>query len=232
MTILDSVLVLAHVLAGTVALLIFWVPVLVRKGGSAHRQSGQVYVYAMWIVICTAFLLSVINLMQGRVVIAAFLGFLTLLTGKPLWMGVAILANKRTVTPVYDRTLFALNIANVIAGFGLIVLGFTLPSKGTAILMYVFGFLGVINFGEVLAQLRGLPHAGQTWLQRHIAGMGTSGIAAHTAFLAFGANRFIGDLFSSYWSMVPWLAPTVVGTILIQLATRKYRKMRVGPMAS
>ena len=113
MTILDSVLLLAHVVAGTVALLIFWVPVVVRKGGSVHRQSGRIYVYAMWVVICTAFLLSVINLIQGRVVIAAFLGFLTLLTGKPLWMGVAILANKRMVTPLYERTLMAVSYTHL-----------------------------------------------------------------------------------------------------------------------
>ena len=227
MTILDSVLLLAHVVAGTVALLIFWVPVVVRKGGSVHRQSRRIYVYAMWVVICTAFLLSVINLIQGRVVIAAFLGFLTLLTGKPLWMGVAILANKRKVTPLYERTLMALNIANVVTGLGLIALGFTLPSKGAAILMYVFGFLGVVNIGELVAQLRSTPYAGQNWLHRHIEGMGTSGIAAHTAFLAFGANRFIGDLFASYWAMLPWLAPTVIGTILIRLAVRKYIKKSV-----
>ncbi|GHA06259.1 hypothetical protein GCM10008090_14910 [Arenicella chitinivorans] len=224
MAILDPVLLLAHVLAGTLALLTFWLPVLVRKGGRVHRQTGRIYVKAMWVVVWTSLLLCIINLVQVELVNAAFLGFLTLLTGKPLWMGVAILSNKRSVKPGYQRTLLALNVANVVAGFGLIAFGLSLPSLGTAILMYVFGFLGVINLGEVVAQLRGAPYAGRHWLHRHIEGMGTSGIAAHTAFLAFGATRLIGDVFQSYWSMLPWLAPTVIGTVLIRLAVRKYVK--------
>lgn len=219
---IDAVLLVAHVGAGAVGLLVFWLPVFVRKGGHFHRQSGRLYVNAMWVVIGTAFLLSIINLVKGETVMAAFLGFLTLLTGKSLWMGVAILKNKRATTPHYERTLLVLNGANVVAGLALIGFGLSLPTKDGAILMYVFGFLGVINFREVVSQLRGSLHSGQNWLHGHIEGMGISGIAAHTAFLAFGANRLIGDLFQSYWSMLPWLAPTVFGTILIRLAVRKY----------
>src|SRR5271156_5531199 len=47
-----------HVLAGTVALSVFWLPLVTKKGGLAHRRVGWVYVVAAATIALTTFLRS------------------------------------------------------------------------------------------------------------------------------------------------------------------------------
>ena len=62
------------------------------------------------------------------------------------------------------------------------------------------------------------------WMKEHIVSMGTSGIAAHTAFLVFGASRVLPiALTQSSWAFIPWVAPSVVGVILMRRAVLKYQ---------
>ncbi len=58
----------------------------------------------------------------------------------------------------------------------------------------------------------------------HIINMLTSGIAAYTAFLVFGAGRFLQGLLPGLLAIIPWVLPTVLGTIFIVLSVRHYRK--------
>ena len=93
---LSEILLATHVIAGMISLIIFWIPIFVKKGGNLHRSVGKVYVYLMWYVVISAFLLSVENFIEGSYIAAAFLGFLTLATGQPLWSAIAILNNKES----------------------------------------------------------------------------------------------------------------------------------------
>lgn len=45
-----------HILAGFTALIVFWIPLVTKKGGMIHRRVGWIYVWAMGIVSATAFL--------------------------------------------------------------------------------------------------------------------------------------------------------------------------------
>ena len=44
---LFSILVGAHIATGAVGLVLFWVAVLTKKGGIAHRRWGLVFAYSM-----------------------------------------------------------------------------------------------------------------------------------------------------------------------------------------
>ena len=57
----------------------------------------------------------------------------------------------------------------------------------------------------------------------HLTNLIAAGIGAHTAFFVFGANRVLSGLLSGYLSMIPWILPGVVGTVLIVWQARKYR---------
>ena len=94
---LDKIILFIHIAIGSISLLIFWIPVFTKKGGKLHNKAGKLYVYTMWIVVITAAFLSIINLLQKDYITAAFLGFLTLLTGHPLWYAVAILKHKKQI---------------------------------------------------------------------------------------------------------------------------------------
>ena len=84
-----------HVTFGFTSLVLFWLPVFLKKGGKGHFIIGKLYVVAMWIVVATAALLSVKNVIIGKYFMSAFLGFISLITANPLWYGMAILKKKQ-----------------------------------------------------------------------------------------------------------------------------------------
>jgi hypothetical protein len=42
-----KILLFPHVTFGFISLVLFWLPVFMRKGGKGHRVVGKLYVYAM-----------------------------------------------------------------------------------------------------------------------------------------------------------------------------------------
>ena len=62
-------------------------------------------------------------------------------------------------------------------------------------------------------------------LKMHIQGTIISGIAAYTAFFAFGGSRLMIDVLHVHhqWMVVPWLLPTVLGLIYSGFMKRKYK---------
>lgn len=228
MELVKALLLALHVGAGILSLLLFWVPVFTRKGGGKHRKAGKFYVYCMWVIVVTAIGLSVKNFFQGNAVMAIFLGFLSLITAKPLWVGVAILKNKRFISRNRLWGMLCFNGTVVCAGIALIVYGLTLPDSGTAWLIFAFGALGISNVFEMSALVRGASQNEQ-WLRHHIISLCASGIAAHTAFLVIGTARISSEYLLGYWALVPWLAPTLIGIFGIRIAVNSYRKKGMIP---
>lgn len=210
-----------HITTGFCSLILFWLPVFTKKGGKTHRLTGKWYVRLMWAVVISAALMSVRNLAIGNTTMGAFLGFISLITANPLWYGMAVLKNKRGVSMSYRRVVFGLNLALVVAAFALIGYGIALGGKDSAVLMFIFGGLGLTALPDVVSELRN-PATKVDWMKQHIVGLLTSGIAAYTAFFVFGASQFFSELLSGYWAVIPWVAPTVVGTVGIRRMVRKY----------
>jgi hypothetical protein len=48
----------AHIAAGTIALLLFWIPAIARKGGRTHVRAGWFCVACMSVVVVTPFAMS------------------------------------------------------------------------------------------------------------------------------------------------------------------------------
>ena len=57
-----QLLVVLHVATGAVGLVAFWVPVLGRKGGPAHRRFGRIFNQLMFATAATAILMALLNL--------------------------------------------------------------------------------------------------------------------------------------------------------------------------
>jgi hypothetical protein len=51
-----------------------------------------------------------------------------------------------------------------------------------------------------------------------------TGIAAHVAFLNFGAQRVIPGFNLADWGMVAWFGPVAVGVIATSLIEKHYRR--------
>ncbi len=215
-----------HVALGFISLGAFWAPVFTSKGGKAHRKAGLIYVYAMWGVVTTAALLSVNNFIIGQLNIALFLGFLSILSANPLWHGISILNNKRIRSRSYQRIQTTLNLIQFLFGAFLLVYGAFFISDGIRVLMLFFGFLGITSLSELRKQWKSRGDSqGLDWYREHYRGMITSGIAAYTAFFAFGGRQFFADILPGMWQVLPWILPTILGVTAMRLMDRYRSKI-------
>ena len=226
MEIVLKALLYLHIITGFASLVIFWIPIFTRKGGINHRRLGKIYVQLMWIVVATAAILSVKNLIIGNTIMGAFLGFISLITASPIWYGVAILKHKQGLSDAYRRNHLLFHLAIVITAFALIAYGIYLRGEGAAVLLFIFGGLGLTDLPKVIRNLKSPPQKAE-WLKEHLIGMCSSGIAAYTAFLVFGANQFLHSYLPGYWAIIPWIAPGVIGTFGIRYGVNHYRKKRM-----
>ncbi|MEM6318687.1 MAG: hypothetical protein AAF960_13530 [Bacteroidota bacterium] len=222
---ITSLLTIIHVVAGFSSLLLFWIPAFNRKGGVNHIRIGNLYVKLMWIVVITSGLLSIKNLYIGRTQMAAFLGFLTILTANPLWKGIAILNYKKGLTDAFLKRQLFLEIMVCVTGALLLGYGIYLQGNGNGVLMIIFGILGLSNLKDVLKTIKNPPTKAD-WLMEHVRGMIITGIAAYTAFFAFGGRTLMGNIFTGYWMIIPWVAPTVLGIRAIKYLEKYYQRKR------
>lgn len=230
-----------HIGFGAIALLLLWVPGLSRKGSQLHIQSGRWYVFAMYTVAITAFTMSVLVLADPIGVrfpnkdfsaeraadIAAqmrrfslFLLLLSVLVLASLRHGILVLkvrANREQLRGPMHLTLMislvgvaiAVGVVGLMAGQTLLIV-FSLVGLLGGIGMFRYSFKKEIRRKE--------------WIIEHLGSLIGSAIGANTAFFVFGGSRFLGEAFSGSWMLIPWLAPAVIGTIIIEVLARRYRK--------
>ena len=214
-----------HIPAGFISLILFWIPVGVKKGSPVHRKVGRYYYACMWVVLISAALLSVCNTILGNYVAAAFLGYLSILTSYPLWYSYEILNQKLEWTDryFYIRKTFVTFI--FLAGVGMILLGgigYRFLNMGTT--MAFFGILGLSSAKDVFMSKEKAMNK-ENKMKMHIQGTIISGIAAYTAFFAFGGARIMVGYFhvDAQWMVVPWVLPTILGVTYSRYMKRKYK---------
>jgi hypothetical protein len=216
-----------HITAGFIALALFWVPIFTRKGGTSHRKVGLWYVRFMWIAVVSAALLAVRQWLEGSHSSAVFFAFLSLLTARPLWLGMLALAQKHQLTKGYQMVYPASSALLVIAGASLIIYALQSDGSGQVVLLYIFGGIGMTALFDLIGFVRKSASQRQAdWMKEHITNMCTSGIAAHTAFFAFGGHRILPAEFMAELGFIPWVLPSIIGVAGIAIATRKRRPNR------
>ena len=62
------------------------------------------------------------------------------------------------------------------------------------------------------------------WIIAHLSAMCGAGIGSYTAFFVFGGNQYLADFMTGNLIVIPWVLPAIVGTAIISLHSRKYRK--------
>lgn len=235
-------LLLVHVAFGFLGLVAFWVPVFAEKGGRVHVRAGRVFLTSAYVVAGTAFAIALLTVVspfgthpEARPadpadlpavlaelrVIEAFLGYLAIITLASVHHGVRAIRNP---DPASLRTPFhtALNAAAMAAGVGVLVLGLTMDHPARWILV-ALSPLGLLIGGSALRYARRPKPSRMAHWYEHLGAMGGGGIAFHTAFAVFGIQRFIDYGLEGLLGLVPWVAPAIVGTVLIALATRRFK---------
>ena len=232
---LFDALVWTHVATGFVGLAAFWVPVFARKGGRVHVQAGRVFTYSAYVVT-----LSAVTASAGRIIsyqiqgigfadrpdlygIALFLGYLGLVTFATVRQAIRVVATRRA--PEMLRTPFheALAWASIAGSVTVIAFALGVWSDVSPILLGLSP-IGLLTGRGMLWLMRrpGAQHMG--WFYSHMGSMLGGGIAFHTAFIVFGAQRLWAYELAGPLAVVPWLLPTVIGIPAIVIWTGYYRR--------
>lgn len=213
--------VIAHILAGSVGLVSFWIPIASRKGSLSHRQWGRLFTRAMLLTgtaaigISTCTLLDPVNthphIANAQWTVGIFgwmMQGLALLTINLAWYGHSCLANKAD----HRRNLEWRNLTLQIL---LLLTSIHCAWQSVRIgepVMLGMPAIGLATVATNLAFMLKRSPGPMDWLKEHIKALVGAGISVYTAFFAFGAVRTIPTL-----ALHPalWSIPLIVGLSLI-----------------
>lgn len=215
-------LVATHSAIGVIALITFWSAAFLRKGSPTHRRSGQVYLLAMTGIVATGLPMAAYNYAQGRVVVAAFLAYLLVITLTGVWSSWRAIRDKHDVRrytgPIYQA------LAWLSLGSGVAV--FALGWKVGAPLLMGFSAVGLFTGQDMLRKRRHrerLAAKPRWWLIEHYSAMLGNGIATHIAFLSIGLPRLLPAVNGTALHYAAWFGPLVVAVIAKVLLDRRWK---------
>lgn len=230
-----------HIAAGSIALILFWIPAIARKGGKTHIRAGWFYVACMSVVVVTAFAMSGLaftiplairqvtralsptqlsDFLRSQRTFAIFLAYLAGVTLASGWQGIWAIETKRQ--PKTMRTPFSLALNAAVLLGGLIVLGLGIKYRsGPLIGLSPIGPL--IGAGNLRYLLRG-PQSRMHWWYEHLGSMIGTGIAGYTAFLVFGGSRLFPSVARSQLYTLFWILPSLIGVPVIFATVAYYQR--------
>ena len=235
MSVAMNALVLAHVATGFVGLAAFWIPVFARKGGRVHVQAGRVYAYCAYVVTVSAVTASV-----GRIAallaqglgpadrpetygFALFLGYLGVVTFATVRHAIRVVETRKSPerlrTPLHE----ALAWASIAGSAAVVAFALAVRSDASPILLGLSP-VGLVTGSGMLRLMRRPGARRMGWFYSHLGSMLGGGIAFHTAFAVFGAQRLWAYDLAGPLAVVPWLLPTALGIPAIIIWTRYYRR--------
>ncbi len=209
---LTTTLLILHILSGFTALITGGMASFTQKGGKGHKRSGRWYFWAMTGVFVTAVAISILKNLLFLFMVGFFSYYFVVRGYRMLYLkGLG-----RTKKPA-PLDWFVMSMA-LVFGLSLITLSFIQKMNGNSFWPVPMVF-GGISTGFALADIRLFikgPDTKQHWLTGHIASMGAGYVATWTAFVVTNV-KFLPPVFV-------WLAPSVVGTVLIFSSIRRYSK--------
>ena len=216
-----TTLLITHIAAGSIALLVGLIPMLLQKGTRLHRRAGLVYVWCMIIVAITAVLLCGLQpFKMFRLFLAgvAVLSFYLCMTG---WR-----ATKQK-KGLYARFDAYLAYTTLLTGTGMVLFGgYLMVLNGLSFMPIVFTFFGLVacRFAYEDVRVLGKPAEKQHWFFQHFTRMGGSYIATFTAALVTNVGRFAPANMPEWAYTLSWVAPSLVGGMLIGMTVRRYKQ--------
>jgi hypothetical protein len=231
----------AHIAAGSIALIVFWIPAIARKGGRTHIRAGWVYVVCMSVVVVTAFAMSglafavplsvrqitrslspaeLADFLRGQRVAATFLAYLAGVTLAAGWQGIWAIETKREPKSMRTPFSLALNVAIILGGLTVLILGIKYRSGPLIGLSPIGPFIGAGNLRYLLCG----PQTRMHWWYEHLGSMIGTGIAGYTAFLVFGGSRLFPSVSRGQLYTLFWILPTFIGVPAIYMTVVYYQR--------
>lgn len=231
-----------HILAGTVAIIVFWLPIIAKKGSAEHIRYGRYFTRGMYAVSISGFVMTILVLLdpigvraparnlsidearniafQSRL-FAGFLLMLSLLVLSSVRHSILVLrakGNRKLLrTPLHLSLYFLLGLVALIMGCVGIVQGF--------VLYQIFSVLCVTNVIGTLRYIFKSNIQQREWIIAHLGAILGAGIGAYTAFFVFGGSRLLSEIFDGNGQLLFWVLPGVVGTIASAYYSRHYKRI-------
>ncbi len=219
-----------HIVTGAIGLLAFWIPVFAQKGGSRHMFFGRVFTICMLLTGTIAVGISSSTLMaplpthpaiNDVALVESIFGwmmlYLALLTINLAWFGWLAAINKRDHSKNWEWRNLVLQVLVLVTAVNCLVRGIIIDQ----FLMIGISFVG---FATVATNMRFLMRdkpGAVDWLMEHIKALVGAGISVYTAFLAFGAVRFMPE---AALSPVLWSIPLLTGVSIIVYQQGKLKR--------
>lgn len=235
-------LVAVHIVTGTVGLLSFWVPIVARKGGNAHRRFGKVFVGTMLVTGSVAACIALTTLSDPagthpqlrdhpqfrdpeliRGIFGWMMLYLATLTVNLAWQGWLSIVHRHD-----HRRNRAWH--NLLSQAVLTLAAAACTVQGWLIGQPLMVGISIVGYATVITNLWFIYTPEPRPVERireHIKALVGAGISVYTAFFAFGAVRLMPEL---ALAPVLWAVPLVVGLTLIiyhrRAVSRRYRARR------
>ncbi|MEM1111277.1 MAG: hypothetical protein AAGI11_05155 [Pseudomonadota bacterium] len=224
---LFELLVATHIVTGSVGLLSFWVPIFARKGGSSHARFGKIFTLSMLITgsVATCIALTTLSDPVGThphlqdhpdfsdpELISGIFGwmmlYLAILTVNLAWQGWLCISNRQD--HLRNRAWHNLlsQVVLTMAATACVIDGWRIGQS----MMIGISSVGYATVATNLWFIYTPDPSPVDRIREHIKALVGAGISVYTAFLAFGAVRWIPEL-----ALAPalWAVPLVVGLTLI-----------------
>jgi len=228
-----------HISIGSIALLVFWLPLFAKKGSKNHVLYGKLFAYGMYAVAVSGLIMTTLVLIdpigvrypernlttedayqmaaQNRA-LAGFLLMLSVLVFSNVRQSIVVLKAKA------DRSLLKtkFHIAMLVA---LGLLGITMGSIGILLeilLFQIFAVLCILNSFGSLHYIYKATIKKREWIIVHLGNIIGAGIGAYTAFFAFGGSRIFAEILTGNLQVIPWILPAVIGVPVTQYFIKKY----------
>ncbi|MFN8924779.1 MAG: hypothetical protein ACK5WM_04435 [Rhodospirillales bacterium] len=220
-------LIAVHIVLGAIGLVAFWVPVVGKKGGDAHRRWGRVFNrcmigtagFALAMSTCTLIdpigthpHLSDADMVRG--IFGWMMQYLAVLTMNLAWYGWLCVTNGRRHERNREWRNMALQVLLAVTAVNCAVQGWLIDQP----LMIGMSLIGFATVGTNLRFLLDRSPPPKEWLREHVKALVGTGISVYTAFFAFGAVRIMPEI-----ALNPalWAVPLVVGMAIILYHWRK-----------
>jgi hypothetical protein len=209
---LFKTLLIIHIISGSIGFIVAPIALIVKKGGENHRRWGKVFFWSMTSVALTAVIMAPMHNNLFLTLVAVFSFYLAFSGYRALYRKDFYKTGK---TAGIDWFFAILNTA---FSFSLIIFGFIRLPDAFGMISIVFGFIGsTLGVRNIISFIRP-PADKQKWFFSHMIGMVASYIAALSAFSAVNFN------FDWLPTWIQWLWPTIIGSPLLSIWVRSYRK--------
>ncbi|WP_125557826.1 hypothetical protein [Pseudoalteromonas rubra] len=229
-----------HIIVGSCALLLFWAPILAKKGGKIHNLSGKAYAYSMQLVslsgilCCTLVLIDPISVYQEAYLQAqnqadfintareraSFLLMLSFLVLASVIHGMRVLKDKASRLTVKRPDMLFNYFALCVSALYVAYLG----AQSGQVLYLAFSIISMIVAIKMMRYTFAQTVKPRQWIIEHLSAMIGSGIGVYTAFSAVGGRYLLVEVLGEQAILLAWLAPSVLGTLGLIFAKRTYQQ--------